>query len=108
MSAFVSLFVHVGKSPNAYGNKSFEATCTDDGGLTLGTIIDAAMEHKSNACVRTDRRFQDLKDATLGDVMMKLGETDRKPAKCSQLYSCISLRGMVIPTEEEWRSVSGI
>ena len=108
MFAECTLYVAIGKLVNSYGSKHFAVAGVNDEGLTIGSVIDAAMNHKGRACVRLPRSFEELEDATIGDVMTKLGETERKQAKCDHSSTLLYLNGMVIPIDEEWKSVKGI
>ena len=97
----------MGKTRSRYGAKSFEVG-ENGQALTLGAIFDAAMVHKSNSYVRISAGYGELKDATLNDIITKIGETSRKPANCDPSRFYMRLNGIVLPTEEEWASVTSV
>lgn len=107
-SANVFLNVYTGRNSNQtsnYGAKRFDVKNKKGKGLTLGAIIDAAVTIRGDGWARQGTSYENLQDATLGDIMQKIGETDRKPAKCHIHWTTFRLNRMVIPTEEEWESV---
>ena len=106
MTAQVDLEVYIGKTRSfRYGVIRLDVKDDTGKGLTLGAVMDASASATGDGYVRQGGEWENLEDATLGDMMQKLGETDRKPAKCYAGTSTLRLEGMVIPSEEEWESV---
>ena len=112
--------LRAGKNDTNFGEKTFEVR--SESGVTLGDVIDATRA-PSRVFMRLggykklkwtqqlsrqqvlNRQFPAFGPLSLDEVLDKIGRTSRKPAKVYCRDTRFGFNNMVIPSEEEWRTV---
>ena len=98
-SAVVSISWTHGKSRSIRGDQY--CNVDNPNGVTLGNVFDAVLHKEGSVGYMKGERWEQKNETTLDNVIQMLGETKRKPVMVG--YSVIRLRGIVIPTDEEWQ-----
>ena len=102
-SVTVDMDWRLGKQSKVTGYRHYELY--DPDGVTLCAAVKALLSEKDTISFDAARSWNIAKETTLDTVLKDLGESRSRKAVLTGRRSYFQLKGIVVPTEEEWTSV---
>lgn len=105
-SAQIHLSVECGKVKSNRASAQYTVKTSNSQGLTLGDIVGTSVPTKHHWAGRLNAGSESAGERSVGDVVKRLGATDRNPAYLTKGITMFRLNGVVLPSEEERESLN--